>query len=151
MKFSMKFVTSALVASFVLLLVPTAKAIVQIPGTFMAAQCGSQAVEAMNSLNVQEVCIGELAGSATEAAVPAVAFRLNDGSMKLFRIAQTSNPLVAFMNGEKHSVFFLVANDGEQASMNVIRARDGAITGVFGEVSSIHYRVEGFQPVFIMQ
>ncbi len=138
------FVTALLVSN-------SAQAIEHAPGSFVPSQCGVQEFEGNTDLDVREVCFGQVTGEIGAANIAGVAFRMNDGTERVFSIAQTANLFVALLEGKTKSMFYLVGQNGEQHTMKVIKDKAGHIQSVSGTLEGINYLVSEFEAVFTIQ
>ena len=122
-------------------------------GGFIPTVCGQQLAQRSKGLeaNVEQVCIGELAGVA-EARVPAVSFRLSNENQVVYRVTSRTNQLVAFISGETKASFFLESLDGlDKRMMKVVLDANGTVKSAQGSLGSMYYLVEEFAPMFVIQ
>jgi hypothetical protein len=142
-----------------------AQAVVKPDGAFVPAECGIQGSAAsakkisttatLNSAEsgsasvaaIEEICVGRISGSGDSA----VQFRFENGDSELLRVASTSNLLVALKTRDIKSMFYLVGQDGQRATMKVIQTRDGFIKSVAGELKTATYFVPEMQQVYTIQ
>lgn len=140
----------ALAMTLTLLMAGSAHALVKIPGTFVPSQCGEQKYvsEAASELNpqIQEVCVGGVHGPGTQA----VEFHFSDGTVKLFEVRSSSNLFVAIMNGNTKSNYYMVSEDGEEATMNAVQTRKGQIVSVSGKLGTVPFSVPEMSVVYTM-
>jgi hypothetical protein len=149
MELIMKALALTLPLAVLLFVSNNAHALVQVPGTFTPAQCGNHQFESMGvtSQSVESVCVGEIVG----AAVPAVEFRMVDGSTKLFRVSHQANFLQALKSGNIKANLFLVSDDGEQTTMRVIQSREGHVQSATGRLGDVSYLVPELKPIYCIQ
>ena len=152
----MKAITTLFIAvAATLTLSAQANAMVQQPGTFVPALCGAQTyqgptLDIQGDRNITQVCVGSVAGE--ELGSKAVQFRLNDGTVRLFKVSSTANLFVAYMNGvgDFKSMYYLVNANGERTTMKVVQD-GGQIQAAAGTLEGIRYLVPKFEVVFTVQ
>lgn len=138
----------ALALVFTLLMATSAHAFVRVPGTFAPTQCGEQkyTAEAETDVQIEQICLGSIYGTDKQA----VEFHLSDGSVKLFQVHSTANYLMAMLNGNTKSNYYLVGEDGEQATMKVVQTREGHILSITGQLGEVPFFVPEMAPVYTM-
>jgi len=130
----------------------SAQAIIQLPGTFAPSMCGYQALShgAELEYDVQQLCFGEIVGEPGEAGIPAVAFRLNNNEVRVYRIIDRVSLLMVTLSGKTQSIFHLESFDGHRAVMKVVLA-GGKIESAAGLLDGIEYFVSEFEPILVIQ
>ena len=141
--------------AFTLVLTSVAQAMIQAPGTFIPSQCGVQTYESGSAASPQvaAVCVGEIVGetSGDRAVDQVVVFRMEDGSLKKFRVDSSANFMIALRSGNVKSMLHLVSEAGETATMKVVQTRDGSLVSASGHVSGAGYFVPSFETMFTIQ
>lgn len=123
----------------------TANATLIADGNFLPTQCAEQKYtgNSEGTLQIHDICVGQIAG----VPLHAIAFRMVDGSEKVFRVTDINNLLIALRAGATKSIFFLEGQSGEQAAMKVIRASNGEIQSVSGQLEGLGYYATEFEPL----
>lgn len=122
----------------------SAQAMIHPVGTFVPGQCGLQTGFVGH---VRAVCVGIVVGE--EGRV--VQFKLANGEMKNFKVADQQNMMVALRSGNTKSMLFLVGPNGERASMKVIQTAEGEITSAQGQIDELGFFVPKFETMYQIQ
>lgn len=111
-------------------------------GTFIAQQCGQQAVAPTEGApEIVSVCVGYVVGSQSKA----VQFRLSDDSVHLFQVTAQSDLFIALMSGNTVSIFHLVSATGEEGALKAILSRDGTVQSLCGQFQGADFKVPRLQ------
>lgn len=131
----------------------SAQAMIPVPGSFVPSACGRQELHALNvnSVWVDRICLGEIAGHEGEHGTPGIGFQLNNGEIHIFKIVDRANLMMEMANGEVNSLFYLESKDGMTATMKVVQAPGGRILRATGTLGTINYLVTAFEPIFVIQ
>lgn len=118
---------------------------------FTASACGPQMIDTArkNTHVMQAACVGQLRNPAVQnpEPAPAVEFTLSDDSTHAFRVA--SSETLAFAEGSARAltIYELVNESGEHATMKAIVNADGSVKSISGEFQTNPYFVPVFQKV----
>lgn len=122
-------------------------------GEFVPVQCGEVSVppglqtEGAPGPFVVSVCAGRITGEESSAYLQAFAIQLSSGETVLYRVTEISNFLIKFLSGAVKSNVFLMGPQGEPASLQVLRFKDGRLKSVFGQVGPLSIYVPELMPV----
>ena len=120
----------------------SAQAFVHPDGTFVPTQCGQQTLAATDSTSaIVSACLGSIAGSSNHA----VQFRLADDSSHTLVITDRQDLMLALLSHNTMSVFKLVGQNGEIASMKAIIDSSGNFKSVSGDFRSTSFLVPALQ------
>lgn len=138
-----------IIAALVFLKGVEAFAMVQLPGTFVANECGRVAVDRELGLQsgVISMCFGELTGAERLPEATAVKLVLADEGSKVFKVIQINDLGYVGFTGLSRSVVLLQSEDGELTSLKVVRGRDGHVFAAEGVFAGQKFLVKGFAPV----
>lgn len=135
-------------------LASTANAIIQEPGTFVPEHCGDSNDEISFEVSVKSACVGKVAGESFSGHGKiggAVLLKLTDGSEQVLRVKGTASPLMAYANGTTEMTFFLENEDGQRASMKILKSSDGEISNAIGQYGTATFFIPHFENVFVIQ
>lgn len=121
-----------------------AQAMIHPTGTFVPGQCG---VQTGFVGHVRQVCVGIVVGDEGRM----VQFKLSDNQVKLFKVVEQQNMMVALRSGNKKSMLFLEGPNGEKASMKVILSAEGEVLSAQGQIDEVGFFVPKFETMFSIQ
>mgnify|MGYP001156543846 CR=1 FL=1 len=111
---------------------------------FVPAKCGDVVRAEQADIALAQICFGDLKGLPTAHQMSAVQFVTEDGSTAIFQVKEIANLYVKLMNGAVRSNVILVGPRGEEASMKIVRQKDGSIQMANGLLSRTSYQVPSF-------
>lgn len=111
---------------------------------FVPAKCGEVVLTEQADIALAEICFGDFKGLPTAHQMSAVQFVTEDGSTAVYQVKEIANLYVKLMNGAVRSNVILVGPGGEEASMKIVRQKDGSIQMANGLLSRTSYQVPTF-------
>ncbi len=111
---------------------------------FVAAKCGEVVRAEQADIALAQICFGDIQGLPTAQKMSAVQFTTEDGSTAVYQVNEIANLYVKLMNGAVRSNVIMVGPRGEEASMKIVRQKDGSIQMANGFLSRTSYQVPAF-------
>ena len=114
----------SLIVAMSILLADNSQAMVQLPGTFVATECGETAAA--------QVCLGQVVGQPDQFLSLVTS---ENPEPHLFKVVDISFLFIAYQSGQKAAIYFLEDANGHHAKLIALRSPEGFVEKLHGKVA----------------